>query len=80
MTMTDAHPSLECDVASLRRRLHVVNNELSVAILELELLLEDASLAPTCRSAVIAALNASREAAAQQREIWAMLDGRALHP
>lgn len=78
--MTDAHPSLECDVAMLRPRLHVVNNELSVAILELELLLEDVSLAPTCRAAVIAALHACREAAAQQREIWAALDGRAHHP
>lgn len=72
--MTEPGQSLGSGAAELRRRLHAVNDELSIAILELELLLDDVQLEPAARSAVGEALHACRRAAATQREIWAELD------
>lgn len=71
-------PSLSrAEVARLRDLLHSINDELSVAILELELLLEDGSNDEVVRRAVGASLSACRRAAVLQREVWAGLDGRA---
>jgi hypothetical protein len=77
--VTDAAQFTPHDVADLRRRLHAVNGELSVAILELELLLEGGGL-DSAAAAVAESLNACRRAATIQREIWALLDERSAPP
>jgi hypothetical protein len=61
------------DVAGLRRRLHDANGQLSNAVLQLSLVLEDASLDDSRRADVEAALEACRRAAGSLREIWPLL-------
>jgi hypothetical protein len=78
--MIPAPKPSETEAAELRRQMHAVNNELSVAILELELLLEDGALDPISRSAVMEALRACRRAAEQQRLAWKSLEHRAARP
>lgn len=72
--MNDHEPVPRLDLTELSRRLHAVNSELSVAILELELLLESGRIDPQVVEAVAEALNACRRAAETQREIWSMID------
>jgi hypothetical protein len=80
MPVGPAHVPPESDVTELRRHLHAVNGELSVAILELELLLENVDLDPATRSAVTESLSACRQAADEQRQAWAALDRLAARP
>ena len=78
--MIPAQLLAETEAAELRRHLHTVNNELSVAILELELLLEDGTLDTRARSAVMESLGACRRAAEQQRLAWTLLDQDTARP
>lgn len=56
--------------ASIRSLLHDANDELSVAVMELELLLEGASLDGPARESLAGSLEACRRAAASLKEVW----------
>ena len=71
--MSDSTSTLPREAAELRRILHGVNDELSVAVLELALLLEDAPLDPSVRSSVQESLTACNRSASLLREVWLLL-------
>lgn len=58
----------------LRRRLHGANDELSIAILQLDLMLEESSLDPNPRAVIEEALQACKGAAQELRAVWGLLD------
>ncbi|MCM2312224.1 MAG: hypothetical protein NDI84_12560 [Steroidobacteraceae bacterium] len=58
----------------MRTLLHDANNELSIAVLQLGILLEDAALQPALKGSVEDSLAACSRAAAVLRELWALLD------
>lgn len=57
----------------LRDLLHGLNNELSVAVMEIELLLESEGLDESARESLTRALDACRRAAVGVRQGWAVL-------
>lgn len=59
-------------MSDLRELLHGLNNELSVAVLELELLLERDGLDDGLRESLARALDACRRAAVGVRQGWAV--------
>lgn len=62
------------EAEQLRRRLHGANDELSIAILQLDLLLEESSLDPNARSVIEEAVQACKGAAEELRAVWGLLD------
>jgi hypothetical protein len=56
--------------ASIRGLLHDVNDELSVAVMELELLLEGAGLDGAARESLAGSLEACRRAAESLKQVW----------
>jgi hypothetical protein len=60
----------------LRRRLHGANDELSIAILQLDLMLEESSLDPSPRAVIEEALQACNGAAEELRAVWSLLDSK----
>jgi hypothetical protein len=58
----------------LRRRLHGANDELSIAVLQLNLLLEESSLDPGLRAVIEETLQACNAAAEELRAVWGLLD------
>jgi hypothetical protein len=54
----------------IRGLLHDVNDELSIAVLELELLLEQGGLDATTSASVASSLDACRRAAVCLRQVW----------
>lgn len=56
--------------ASIRGLLHDVNDELSVAVMELELLLEGGGLDGAARDSLAGSLEACRRAAASLKQVW----------
>jgi hypothetical protein len=58
----------------LRRLLHDANAELSIAVLQLELLLEESALDPVARSSIEEALQACKSVAAGLRTAWGLVD------
>lgn len=71
--MNEPTSTLPRESAELRKLLHGVNDELSVAVLELALLLEDAPLDPSVRTSVQEALTACNRSASLLREAWLLL-------
>ncbi len=71
--MSDSPSTLPREASEVQRLLHGVNDELSVAVLELALLLEDASLDPSVRSSVQESLTACNRSASLLREVWLLL-------
>ena len=61
--MSDLH-------SSIRGLLHDVNDELSVAVMELELLLEGAGLDGAARESLAGSLEACRRAAGSLKQVW----------
>lgn len=59
-----------------RDLLHGLNNELSIAVLELELLLERDGLDASLRESLARALDACRRAAVGVRQGWAVMASR----
>jgi hypothetical protein len=55
---------------SIRGLLHDVNDELSVAVMELELLLEGAGLDGAARESLAGSLEACRRAAESLKQVW----------
>jgi hypothetical protein len=56
--------------ASIRGLLHDVNDELSVAVMELELLLEGTGLDGAARESLASSLEACRRAAGGLKQVW----------
>ena len=71
--MNDSPSTSPREASELQRLLHGVNDELSVAVLELALLLEDAPLDPSVRSSVQESLTACNRSASLLREAWLLL-------
>lgn len=70
-------------MSDIRELLHGINNELSIAVLELELLLEPSGMDPESRESLARALDACRRAAVGIRQGWALagtLDGSPYGP
>lgn len=63
-------------MSDLRDLLHGLNNELSIAVLELELLLERDGLDEDSRESLSRALDACRRAAVGVRQGWAAVASR----
>lgn len=63
-------------MSDLRDLLHGLNNELSIAVLELELLLERDGLDEESRASLARALDACRRAAVGVRQGWAIVASR----
>lgn len=64
----------------IRDLLHGLNNELSVAVLELELLLERGDLDEDSHASLVRALDACRRAAVGVRQGWAVVASRGMAP
>ena len=63
-------------MTDIRDLLHGLNNELSIAVLELELLLERDGLEEDSRESLARALDACRRAAVGVRQCWAVVASR----
>lgn len=74
--MNEAFDELPADAADMRRRLHDASGQLSNAVLQLSLLLEDPTLEPSRRRDIDLALESCRSAAEHLREIWSLVPGR----
>lgn len=74
--MNEAVDAFPADAADMRRRLHDAGGQLSNAVLQLSLLLEDTTLEPSRRRDIELALGSCRSAAEQLREIWSRVPGR----
>ena len=71
--MNEPPVTLPREASELRNLLHGVNDELSVAVLELALLLEDVPLEPSVRTSVQESLTACNRSASLLREVWLLL-------
>jgi hypothetical protein len=60
----------------VRRLLHDVNNELSIAVLQLEMLLESGAAERPPRESLDESLDACRKAAAALNQVWNLLGPR----
>jgi hypothetical protein len=60
----------------VRRLLHDANDELSIAVLQLEILLESGSTGLPARESLEESLDACRKAAAALRQAWSILGSR----
>lgn len=62
---------------AMRKLLHNVNDELSIAVMQLEMMLENGSMEAQLREALEESLEACRKAADGLRQIWTLLGPRA---
>jgi hypothetical protein len=65
--------SLEDQVPDVRRLLHDVNDELSIAVLQLEMLLESGTAEAAARESLEESLDACRKAADSLKQVWNIL-------
>jgi hypothetical protein len=63
-------------VPEVRRLLHDVNDELSIAVLQLEMMLEAGAIETQSRESLEESLDACRKAAASLKEVWMLLGPR----
>jgi hypothetical protein len=75
--MTEAPP--DAQAPDVRRHLHDVNDELSIAVLQLEMMLESGSLEGAARESLEESLDACRKAAESLRQVWVILGPRPAH-
>jgi hypothetical protein len=68
--------SREDRAPDLRRLLHDVNDELSIAVLQLEMLLESGTADFATRASLEESLDACRKAADSLKQVWNILDAR----
>jgi hypothetical protein len=66
----------ETQVPEVRRLLHDVNDELSIAVLQLEMMLESGSVEAQSRESLEESLDACRKAAEGLRQVWIILGPR----
>jgi len=74
--VSEAGDELPAGTDDPRRRLHDASGQLSNAVLQLALLLEDATLEPSRRRELELALEACRAAAAHLKALWPLFPGR----
>jgi hypothetical protein len=68
--------SREDQVPDVRRLLHDVNDELSIAVLQLEMLLESGTAEAAARESLEESLDACRKAADSLKQVWNILGAR----
>lgn len=62
--------------AAMRKLLHNVNDELSIAVMQLEMMLENGSMEAQLRESLEESLEACRKAADGLRQVWTILGPR----
>ena len=67
-------------VPDVRRLLHDVNDELSIAVLQLEMMLESGAVESQSRESLEESLEACRKAAASLKQVWSLLGPRPSQP
>lgn len=63
-------------VLEVRTLLHDVNDELSIAVLQLEMMLEAGTVEARLRGSLQESLEACRKAADRLKQVWTILDQR----
>jgi hypothetical protein len=63
-------------VLEVRTLLHDVNDELSIAVLQLEMMLEASTAEARSRDSLEESLDACRKAADRLKQVWTILDQR----
>lgn len=71
-----AHGIPDAQVPDMRRHLHDVNDELSIAVLQLEMMLESGAVEGATRESLEESLDACRKAAESLRQVWIILGPR----
>ena len=66
----------DAQVLDMRRHLHDVNDELSIAVLQLEMMLESGAVEGATRESLEESLDACRKAAESLRQVWVILGPR----
>jgi hypothetical protein len=66
----------EVHVPEVRKLLHDVNDELSIAVMQLEMLLENGTAELQSREALEESLDACRKAADSLKQVWVILGPR----
>ena len=66
----------DSQVPEMRRLLHNVNDELSIAVLQLEMLLESGDTEAESRESLEESLDACRKAAECLKQVWTILGPR----
>jgi hypothetical protein len=66
----------EVQVPEVRKLLHDVNDELSIAVMQLEMLLENGTAELQSREALEESLEACRKAADSLKQVWLILGPR----
>lgn len=66
----------DAQVPDMRRHLHDVNDELSIAVLQLEMMLESGAVEGATRESLEESLDACRKAAESLRQVWVILGPR----
>lgn len=70
------HGIRETQIPDVRRHLHDVNDELSIAVLQLEMMLESGPAEGAARESLEESLDACRRAADSLRQVWVILGPR----
>ena len=71
-----SHGIPENKVADVRKLLHGVNDELSIAVLQLEMMIEAGTVEAQSRDSIEESLDACRKAADCLKQVWLILDPR----
>jgi len=71
-----SHGIPDAKVSDIRRLLHDVNDELSIAALQLEMMLEAGSVEAHSRDSLEESLEACRKAADALKQVWNLLGTR----
>jgi hypothetical protein len=71
-----AHGIPDVQVPEVRKLLHDVNDELSIAALQLEMMLESGSVEGQSRESLEESLDACRKAAECLKQVWVILGPR----
>ena len=66
----------DAQAPEVRRLLHDVNDELSIAVLQLEMMLESGSVEAQSRESLEESLDACRKAAESLKQVWVILGPR----
>jgi hypothetical protein len=70
------HGLTDAEVPEVRKLLHDVNDELSIAVLQLEMMLESGSIEAQSRESLEESLDACRRAADSLKQVWIILGPR----
>jgi hypothetical protein len=71
-----SHTLPDVEVSEVRKLLHGVNDELSIAVMQLEMLLESGTAETQSREALEESLEACRKAAESLKQVWVILGPR----